>query len=175
MNLHNIDLDVIYELNEREIYRFITEELIEEELNVFDVPGMTSCFIYEEFYPNHEEDVKRYSIEFLDSLLKKKFEFMHFNIAQQLQINGEKTSTKVFVEKAQGLMKNAEDIILPSFEIKSVTFSNDTAEIKCAIAFEKINHTKSNIKQKLTAHLFYYYDFGYWYMNRFILPELGFN
>ncbi|MBK6267342.1 hypothetical protein JKA74_20030 [Marivirga sp. S37H4] len=175
MDLYHINLDVIYEVNEREIYRFVTEELMEEQLSIFGVPGMTSCFIYEEFYPNHEEDIKRYSVEFLDSLFNKNFEFMHYNIAQKMQINGENTCAELFVEKAKDLMEKAGEIILPSSEIKSIHFNNDKAEVQCEIEFEKLNQYTVNKKQKVTAHLFYYNDYNYWYINRIVLPELGFS
>lgn len=175
INLHHINLDVMHKVDDREIYRFITEELIEEELNIFGVPGMTTCFIYEEFYPNHEEDVKRYCVEFLNSLFNKKFEYMHYNIAQEMLINGEKTTAEEFVVKAQGLMEKTGEIILPVIEIESVTFKNDKAEVNCSIVFEKLYQNVENIKQELSARISFYKQYDYWYLNQLFLPELGFK
>lgn len=175
MNLNQINLDVMYKVDDREIYRFITEELIEEELSVFGLPGMTSCFIYEEFYPNHEEDVKKYSVDFLESLFNKKFEFMHYNISQEMQLNGEKTSAEEFVVNAQSLMEKAGEIILPSIEVESVTFRNDKAEVECVILFQKLHQNAENMKKELNATIHFHKQYEYWYLNQVVLPMLGFN
>ncbi len=55
LNENNISLDVLYNVPDEEIYRFIVEDLMEYEMSVIDVPGVVSCFTYEEFYP---EDLK---------------------------------------------------------------------------------------------------------------------
>ncbi len=175
LNLHQIHLDIIYEVPDQEIYQFITEELIEQQLDVFGVPGMNSFFIYEEFHPNHEEDVKKYSKEFLNSLFNKDFEFMRYNISQNMKMNGETISAEIFVEKAKVLMDQAEEIILPSSEIQSVNFLKDRAEVDCIIKFDTFNRHIVHKKQALNAQLLYYIDFDYWFMDSILLPELGFH
>ena len=55
---YSIALDVIGEYDDRVIYRFITEELFEHEMEDMDVPGMTNHFIYEEFHPNPKLDAQ---------------------------------------------------------------------------------------------------------------------
>lgn len=44
------------EIDEVEAYRFITEELLDEEIDDIRVPGMVLHFIYEEFHPGDEEE-----------------------------------------------------------------------------------------------------------------------
>jgi hypothetical protein len=61
----DIRLGVLYPTDDRVIYRFITEELIAHEIEDVHVPGMTSSFIYEEFHPNHREEVRKRSREFI--------------------------------------------------------------------------------------------------------------
>ncbi|MFO7878642.1 MAG: hypothetical protein R6V52_01210 [Bacteroidales bacterium] len=53
-----ISLDVLSEVDDREIYRFITEELFQEEIDDMDLPGFRSCFIYEEFHPDAKLDIE---------------------------------------------------------------------------------------------------------------------
>jgi len=38
------------------IYKFITEELFDHEMDDIMLPGFVHHFIYEEFHPNHEYD-----------------------------------------------------------------------------------------------------------------------
>lgn len=58
LNKNNIVLDTICDVEEEELYRFITEELFEHEMDDMRIPGMTSCYIYEEFHPNAEHDIE---------------------------------------------------------------------------------------------------------------------
>src|ERR1700712_3091325 len=61
----NIVVEFTKPRDERFKYRFITEELFEHETDDMEVPGMTKYFNYEEFHPDHEAEIKEYSIKFL--------------------------------------------------------------------------------------------------------------
>src|SRR5690606_3904653 len=53
LNKYNLDLDVLSpNVSIRELYRFATEELFEEEIDDMDMPDMICHFIYDEFYPD---------------------------------------------------------------------------------------------------------------------------
>lgn len=55
----NISLDTLCEVDDEEIYRFITEELFDYEVDNMAIPGMTMCFTYEEFHPNAKLDIEQ--------------------------------------------------------------------------------------------------------------------
>lgn len=55
----NISLSTLCEVEDAELYRFITEELFQEEMDDIRIPGMMSCFTYEEFHPNAKLDIKQ--------------------------------------------------------------------------------------------------------------------
>ncbi|MFA9391376.1 MAG: hypothetical protein ACERKD_16325 [Prolixibacteraceae bacterium] len=59
LNDADISLDTLCEVDDSELYRFITEELFQHEMDHIKVPGMTSCFIYEEFHPNSKLDIEQ--------------------------------------------------------------------------------------------------------------------
>lgn len=61
----NIVVEFTKPRDDRFKYRFITEELFEHETDDMDVPGMTKYFNYEEFHPDHEGEIKDYTIKFL--------------------------------------------------------------------------------------------------------------
>jgi len=53
LNQYGIDLSVCSpNINARELYRFTTEELFEHEMSDMNIPGMTTNYIYDEFYPD---------------------------------------------------------------------------------------------------------------------------
>ncbi|WMN12795.1 hypothetical protein QYS49_34640 [Marivirga salinae] len=174
MALHNIQLDVIYEVDKSEIYRFIIEELLEEDMNVVDIPGMNTCFIYEEFHPNHAEDLKRESEEFLKKLIKQDFEFINFHCADRLIYDQKEIPLDQFIEKAIELLEAQNEIILPEVEVKNVEIEKDKAKVSCVIQFENVSENQANRQQKLEAEVFHYFEYGFWNLNQVKIPDLGF-
>jgi hypothetical protein len=65
LNQHKIQLDVLGEYPDRQIYRFITEEFFHEEIDVPDIEGYTLHYCYEDFHPNYELEIRQRSMEFL--------------------------------------------------------------------------------------------------------------
>jgi hypothetical protein len=55
-------------------YHFITEELFDHETTFMPMPGMTTCFDYEEFHPNHKKEIERRTEKFLSAWLEKDIE-----------------------------------------------------------------------------------------------------
>ncbi|MCB0060960.1 MAG: hypothetical protein KDE19_02550, partial [Caldilineaceae bacterium] len=69
MYLHGVAVHFLSDVDDGEAYRFIVEELFEEEIDDIRIPGMMTNFIYEEFHPNDEYDAKIWAQDFLFSLL----------------------------------------------------------------------------------------------------------
>jgi len=75
MGSRRIRVDTICDVDEREMYRFITEELFQEETDDMNVPGMMTCFTYEEFHPNHKHDIERHATDFFHFYLNFENDF----------------------------------------------------------------------------------------------------
>ncbi len=73
LNQNKINVDFIGEYSDRLKYEFITEELFDHETDDIDVPGFTTNFIYEEFHPNHELDIKNRTMDFLNHWFDQRF------------------------------------------------------------------------------------------------------
>lgn len=58
LSLHDISVDCLADVSDEDFYRFLTTELIDEEIDDISIEGMQHCFIYEEFHPNDEHDTK---------------------------------------------------------------------------------------------------------------------
>lgn len=72
LHQNNIAIDFLHEIEDREAYRFITEELLDAMTDDIHIPGMISHFIYEEFHPNDEDDITQAVDEFLYALFKER-------------------------------------------------------------------------------------------------------
>lgn len=64
----NVILDFLCDVPDAEAYRFIREELFDEEMDDIQIEGMHHHFIYEEFHPNDEYDAKQCAEDFLSSM-----------------------------------------------------------------------------------------------------------
>ncbi len=67
---HGVFVDFLHEVETNEAYRFIIEELLDEEIDNIRIPGMQLHFIYEEFHPNDKEDARMWAEEFLDAFFR---------------------------------------------------------------------------------------------------------
>ena len=65
LNRHQLELDVLGNYPDRQIYRFITEEFIYHEMDDLDMKGYIHHFCYEDFHPNYELEIRQRSVEFL--------------------------------------------------------------------------------------------------------------
>ncbi len=65
---NGIHVDFLMDVEDDEAYRFITEELLDEEMDNIRIEGMIHGFIYEEFHPSDEYDSQFWAEHFLDSL-----------------------------------------------------------------------------------------------------------
>ena len=71
LHANGIVIEFIHDIEDREAFDFITEELLDETMDDIHSPGMYSHFIYEEFHPNDEDDIELWTGEFLDTFFKE--------------------------------------------------------------------------------------------------------
>jgi len=65
---NGIFLDFLSDVEENEMYRFITEEFLDEEMDNIRIEGMMHGFIYEDFHPSDEYDSAFWAEHFLQAL-----------------------------------------------------------------------------------------------------------
>ncbi len=61
---HDIVVDCTAEVSDEDLYRFMTTELLDQEIEDIRIDGMQHHFIYEEFHPNAGEDAKTFAKHF---------------------------------------------------------------------------------------------------------------
>ena len=74
-------------VSSRELYRFVTEELFELEIENIDTPGMMNCFIYDEFYPDLKYDNQKIAVDECISCFFTKKEFFDFHFRDCIRFN----------------------------------------------------------------------------------------
>jgi hypothetical protein len=87
LNDHNMTLDICDGPYPDElIYTFITQELFLQEVNEVHGLGGVWHFIYEEFYPNHQSDIKKNSKKFFKYFFEQSFDEHSWELSDQFVV-----------------------------------------------------------------------------------------
>ena len=81
-------------INARELYRFTTEELFGAETDNICIPGMMTCFIYDEFHPDEKYDNSRVAVEDCMHYIFDSDFFIEHHFAESININQHRNLTK---------------------------------------------------------------------------------
>jgi hypothetical protein len=111
-----------------EIYRFITEELFCHRMLHMDIPGMATCFIYDEFHPDHPYENSRTAVNecireiFSDNDLQWTFQY-----EQSIQLNEHMGLTiESFRRRINAFKKRYEHIEPMSIEVLDCIMSAES-------------------------------------------------
>lgn len=162
MQNHGINLDVLadYIDEERLIYKFITEELFEHEITEMNIPGLQTCFIYEEFHPNHEYDLKRDTEDFLRMFFNKKDDYYNNHL--------EEATNHITLNNFRSLFK---EFKMTFFEFQEITFDEQDAIVRFNIDFwAKITETDTKLNFSGDGNITFMFEYGYWYLRKVALP-----
>ncbi len=163
LNENGINLDTLCEVEERDVYRFITEELFPHEIDNMRIPGMMTCFIYEEFHPNHEYDIRNHCTDGIKAYLNKESDFY----------------TTFFTKKAESdpWIKHFRDAFtsfsIKQFGITDLSFDEENATVSFTIDFTATiegSNERQRYKGKGSTELINVYDF--WCIETIQFPEL---
>lgn len=121
-----IKIDFMREREDRFKYNFITKELFPYETTFVPVKGMESCFIYEEFYPDHEMDLTDSTANFLNDFLTRKLEADAFYFSNEILERDGKTISPAELFKRFQLMYEA----TATFENTSFSIDNHHYDLK---------------------------------------------
>jgi len=164
LNENSIWLDTICDVEDRELYHFITEELFVHEIDDIRIDGMMHNFIYEEFHPNHEYDIRDHSTDFITSFLDKDSDFYTSFLTQEAEDSN--------------VLKNFRDAFtsfsLEHFEIKSFCYDEEKASVTFHAIFSGTVEGSAKI-QKFSGEgkieLIYQYDF--WCIQSVAFPPVS--
>ena len=173
-----IFLTVICEVPKAEIYRFITEELFQYEVEDVDIEGLQTHFIYEEFYPNDKLDIEQALTDFIHEMLDKEFHsFLNTHVAKICRSpNGEALSGEEATEKAIAFTQ-----LYDWFEVKAIEKFhinvNDT-ETEAKVSFycryrAVTNQAEVLFEGEATAKMVVG-DLGYWNIAELRMPGFCF-
>jgi len=159
--------DIISQVEDRLLYKFLTEELILLTIQDKSIPGMICQFIYEDFHPDHEYDTRSRCEEFLEMFFGDDFH-------KQIQIFFPK-DIRNFAELCEfhdcfHVFRNLE------FEIQAAEVIPEKCIRKANVSFDAVTSPGTNpihYAGEATFELDYKYD--WWVVVSAILPGMNTN
>ncbi len=163
LSQHNLCVDSICEVEERELYRFITEELFFEEIENMKIPGMFTRFTYEEFHPNHAYDIENHSIDFFRIYLDQESNFYKSFLSKE----AEKAIWHI------DFRASFDSFTLNSFTITDLTFDMEKARVQFDCDFTgQIENTIETVRYSGKGEMELVYQWDFWCIDKLKLPQL---
>ena len=161
---HGLMCDKICEVDNRVFYKFLTEELfLKETLNI-KIPGMITHFIYEEFYPNPELDIKDLCENFTRHFCDEDLDF--FNKILKTEKNSNCSELLTF-RNAFANCSNA------AFKATSKSISGHLATVHFNFSFDGyVNHGGTPIHFNGEGRFDFEFKDDQWYFSRVLLPGM---
>lgn len=171
---NNLNLDTICEVKEREVYRFIVEELMEYEIDNMNLHGWRTNFIYEEFHPNHEYDMERNIEDFISTLFRKNREYCDMPLANTLiSHDGSSVSSPEVKARLIGFIDAIEYANLLKLEFVANHISEEGAFQKVFIEYEVIiQGTGEQIRHAGEGIFNFAFMYDSYYINGIDIPGL---
>lgn len=127
LSLHHTSVDCLADVSNEELYRFITTELIDEEIDDIKIEGMRHCFIYEEFHPNDQYEAKNTADHFFWDLFERHEEYVVRGFAED----------EVYDPLGRRIPREAMEVLIRSFYGRYAVFTSHTFEcVGCSLEGE---------------------------------------
>ncbi len=172
---HGICLDFCCEYDDTLIYRFITTEFFAHEMDMAMLECGTWYFTYEDFHPNHDYDLRRFSNRFISSVVSKaSSEFETFVFADTISLHDtpySRSGISCLISFFQDLHAA---IQLEIFTIQNVhiDLENEKGVVRGDIVYIATNHQKQAERIEGPVMLHFEICSGYWEIVKIEVPGL---
>lgn len=173
---NDVALDCLCEYDATVIYRFLTEELFQNEMDLIRIPGMTHHFIYEEFHPNHDYELRRETGRFLKSVFGKEWntEYDGIMLARESTWLGKRrdpagiSAIIIAFQEAHRWLRTEEP------EIREVGFDLEagTAEVGGTVLVSGKTNDGQKVMYEGPFHFRFVREYDSWSISEFSIPGL---
>jgi hypothetical protein len=177
---HKIEVSYLYEYDNRKKYIFITEELFEVEIDDLTIEGMKNHFIYEEFHPNHEADIKKQAEVFINAWFNQTITTDNWELSDEFVLPERKTLSKQqVVDQIQNIFSLSNRFINGRYDIIDTSFQlmdNDRGMgyAEGALGYRVV---LSNGETEIISgpfKLYFALEYGYWQIIHLVFPGFSY-
>jgi hypothetical protein len=169
----NIYIDFLYPTPEREIYRFITEEVMVHEAGMAGVGGMNTHLIYEEFYPNYAGDIESDIHDLLHFLCRGYKGHLPWRIADKVKLYGKNVDQEEFeavMADHRHVFRGMNFIAVDSVETK---INKTKAHAVAAFRFYMDKSTGQPGEIVAKAEFYFKHNGDAYLLNRLVIDQFG--
>jgi hypothetical protein len=175
LQTHGVDLDFLCDYPLETKYRFVTEEFMNLEISDMRIPGMINSFIYEEFHPNHEHDLRNDTESFFHAIMNLGSDFVPYFLSEQMDMPKHGLVDKAKYEGRIEFFRERFHVLrINLLETKTVTIQDINEETKTArvdfeLDYEGIatdKHRKVASRDK--GYLNFLFADDYWTINSIV-------
>ena len=161
-------------VSSRELYRFTVEELFGAECDNISMPGMMTCFIYDEFHPDDKYENERMAVEDCINYFFDKGVFFEHHFAESVQVNQHRNLSREELKFiVQNFKKQYEEIMPMRIRSTSCQIDNDHCIVHGTYEAAMIVNEKSKLKNGYwVVEFFRDEQLGYWYIHNVQLRGL---
>lgn len=171
---NGVQLDCICEYDDATIYRFITEELFEHEMDDIRITGMTYHFIYEEFHPNHDHDLRRHTTMFVNSIFGRQWnaEFDGIIFEKSVTFSGRQYSSAEMSSIVQAFQKTHTFFRVKAIDINQVSIDSDAvkADVRASLSVSGKRKLGGTVEYEGLCAFQFKRDNDYWSVSGFHIP-----
>lgn len=165
----NIDLGVCSPgVSCKELYRFVVEELFEYEMDDMSVHGMTHCFIYDDFHPDHEYENTNAAVNDCIKIMlsKNPMDWISHFRSEKIRLNKHFPITEDEVKRLVNNFKlSYEEIELKNISHLKCTIKGSNCKISgCYELIAKTITDTMTLKDTWLVEFRFFKDLGYWYI-----------
>ncbi|TCD08478.1 hypothetical protein EZ449_11560 [Pedobacter frigidisoli] len=172
----NIQLSYSSEYPDRTKYKFITEEFFELEIDDVELPGMMNFFDYEEFHPNHKNDINARAESFITAWFDKNITDESWELADNFIFPDKRVvEKKALVNQIQNIFNLSIEFVDGKFEIFDISFDliDDEKGMGYAEGFASYTAVLSggeNQPIRGSFKIYFSLENGWWEIVYFVFP-----
>lgn len=177
LEANDVALDCICEYNAAVIYRFLTEELFPHEMDLIRIPGMTHHFIYEEFHPNHDHDLRQETERLLTSIFEKEWneEYDDLILSREISWAGKSRDRRQMSAIITTFQEAHQSLSISSLDIREVHIDLDAAIARVSCAVSAFGKTADGLNVTYEGPCLFQFTSEYdsWSVSEFSIPGLS--
>ncbi|MFI5170958.1 MAG: hypothetical protein ACHQFW_01130 [Chitinophagales bacterium] len=181
LSQNGLALDVLadYENEDRLIYTFIVEELFSHMIDDIRIPGWVCNFIYEEFHPNHQYDIRNRCDEFIEYVFRDKYpgaerfdEFVFQCNEMYVSENDSSPYPKKISPSLTNFFNAFPSRTLNSFKIRSIENDNEFSLVKFLINYDAYTEINEPVHFSGHGQIIVVCEYDYWCIKKVDMPGL---
>jgi hypothetical protein len=165
---------------DRTKYTFITKELFDVEMQDKELPDMVHHFDYEEFHPNHKNDITSKAESFIIAFFDKNIVEDNWDLADYFILpEGKMVNKKTVVNQIQNIFFLSENFIKGEYSIIDASFDlmadgNGMGYVEGFVSYEAVLAIGENELIHGPFKLYFSFEHGWWQIVYIVFPGFEF-